>query len=186
MLDIYTRMKLPHAARVDQVMAKKLFYEQPHFSSHEQKLFTRDIEKITLRAQLLPENTHLLSFVDEVREYRGMLYLEIALRQQAHRQRIAELCWQFLPWPQVLIFRYDTMYALNMALVRLNQADKSRNTVEERLDTDWGEADDALWQAVSLQDVPAQDFYQLYRGLFDRLSQFMAVCDTINMDRKIV
>ena len=35
-------------------------------------------------------------------EYGDVLVLEIALRQAARRQRIAELFWQYLPRPQVL------------------------------------------------------------------------------------
>ena len=100
--DLYAAMQLPAAARLDERMAKHLFYQQPKFTRRDEALFTKDIERITLRYALTPETTHLAPYRDDVREYGDVLVLEIALRQAARRQRIAELFWQYLPRPQVL------------------------------------------------------------------------------------
>lgn len=168
--DLYAAMQLPPAARLDERMAKNLFYQQPKFTRRDEALFTKDIERITLRYALTPETTHLAPYRDDVRDYGDVLVLEIALRSDARRQRIAELFWQYLPRPQVLIFEAGERYALALALVRTNQADRTRNTVEETLTMDDLAATDAIWAQLAYPTIPATDFYQLVRGAFDRMS----------------
>lgn len=168
--DIYEQMQLPAAARLDERMAKHLFYQQPRFTRRDEALFTKDIERITLRYALTPETTHLAPYRDDVRDYGDVLVLEIALRSDARRQRIAELFWQYLPRPQVLVFTTGERYALALALVRTNLADRTRNTVEETLTMDDLAAADALWAQLAYPTIPATDFYQLVRGAFDRMS----------------
>ena len=168
--DLYAAMQLPPAARLDERMAKNLFYQQPKFTRRDEALFTKDIERITLRYALTPETTHLAPYRDDVRDYGDVLVLEIALRSDARRQRIAELFWQYLPRPQVLIFTNGERYALALALVRTNQADRTRNTVEETLTMDDLAATDAIWAQLAYPTIPATDFYQLVRGAFDRMS----------------
>ena len=168
--DIYEQMQLPAAARLDERMAKHLFYQQPRFTRRDEALFTKDIERITLRYALTPETTHLAPYRDDVRDYGDVLVLEIALRSDTRRQRIAELFWQYLPRPQVLIFTTGERYALALALVRTNLADRTRNTVEETLTMDDLAATDALWAQLAYPTIPATDFYQLVRGAFDRMS----------------
>ena len=168
--DLYAAMQLPPAARLDERMAKNLFYQQPKFTRRDEALFTKDIERITLRYALTPETTHLAPYRDDVREYGDVLVLEIALRQAARRQRIAELFWQYLPRPQVLVFSTGERYALALALVRTNLADRTRNTVEETLTMDGLTATDAIWAQLAYPTIPATDFYQLVRGAFDRMS----------------
>lgn len=168
--DLYAAMQLPPAARLDERMAKNLFYQQPKFTRRDEALFTKDIERITLRYALTPETTHLAPYRDDVREYGDVLVLEIALRSDARRQRIAELFWQYLPRPQVLIFTTGDCYALALALVRTNQADRTRNTVEESLTMDGLTATNAIWAQLAYPTIPATDFYQLVRGAFDRMS----------------
>ncbi len=162
--DLYAAMQLPPAARLDERMAKNLFYQQPKFTRRDEALFTKDIERITLRYALTPETTHLAPYRDDVREYGDVLVLEIALRSDARRQRIAELFWQYLPRPQVLIFEAGERYALALALVRTNQADRTRNTVEESLTMDGLTATNAIWAQLAYPTIPATDFYQLVRG----------------------
>lgn len=168
--DIYEQMQLPASARLDERMAKHLFYQQPKFTRRDEALFTKDIERITLRYALTPETTHLAPYRDDVREYGDVLVLEIALRQAARRQRIAELFWQYLPRPQVLVFSTGERYALALALVRTNLVDRTRNTVEETLTMDGLTATDAIWAQLAYPTIPATDFYQLMRGAFDRMS----------------
>lgn len=168
--DIYAAMQLPEAARLDERMAKNLFYQQPKFTRRDEALFTKDIERITLRYALTPETTHLAPYRDDVRDYGDVLVLEIALRQDARRQRIAELFWQYLPRPQVLIFTTGERYALALALVRTNLVDRTRNTVEETLTMDGLTATDDIWAQLAYPTIPATDFYQLVRGAFDRMS----------------
>lgn len=168
--DLYAAMQLPPAARLDERMAKHLFYQQPKFTRRDEALFTKDIERITLRYALTPETTHLAPYRDDVRDYGDVLVLEIALRSDARRQRIAELFWQYLPRPQVLIFEAGERYALALALVRTNLADRTRNTVEESLSMDGLAATDDIWTQLAYPTIPATDFYQLVRGAFDRMS----------------
>jgi len=168
--DLYAAMQLPPAARLDERMAKNLFYQQPKFTRRDEALFTKDIERITLRYALTQETTHLAPYRDDVRDYGDVLVLEIALRSDARRQRIAELFWQYLPRPQVLIFEAGERYALALALVRTNQADRTRNTVEETLTMDGLAATDDIWTQLAYPTIPATDFYQLVRGAFDRMS----------------
>ena len=168
--DLYAAMQLPAAARLDERMAKNLFYQQPKFTRRDEALFTKDIERITLRYALTPETTHLAPYRDDVREYGDVLVLEIALRSAARRQRIAELFWQYLPRPQVLVFSTGERYALALALVRTNLVDRTRNTVEETLTMDGLTATDAIWAQLAYPTIPATDFYQLMRGAFDRMS----------------
>ena len=168
--DIYKQMQLPSAARLDERMAKNLCYQQPKFTRRDEALFTKDIERITLRYALTPETTHLAPYREDVREYGDVLVLEIALRQAARRQRIAELFWQYLPRPQVLVFSTGERYALALARVRTNLVDRTRNTVEETLTMDGLTATDAIWAQLAYPTIPATDFYQLMRGAFDRMS----------------
>ena len=169
-MEIYEKMNLPLAARIDRVVAKKQFYDNGDLSSADKKLFDH-VEKIHWRYALKTETTFIQTFTDEERDYPEIEVMEVLLREEKQINRLAEVMLRSIPYPMLIFFQSGEKIQLYLGKLRQNQADSSRMTLMATEHTDWLMANDAFWATLSLKKMPTVNFCALYEAWFDTVSR---------------
>lgn len=173
---MYDVLNIPAACKVDNVIYKKLFYENADLSAADKKLFTENIDKITWRYSLKPESCFVKPYKDEVREYGEVEIVEAALTQQAGEKRIAEIVMRTIPYPLLLVLKYEESVQLWAAHQRSSQNDSEKNVLEESVYTAWLDSAEfeKLSVALDFQKLRNGNFYELYSDMVDGISVFNA------------
>jgi hypothetical protein len=173
---MYDALNIPAACKVDNVIYKKLFYENADLSAADKKLFAENINKITWRYSLKPENCFVKPYKDEVREYGEVEIIETALTRQAGEKRIAEIIMHTIPYPMFLVLKYEESAQLWAAHQRSSQNDSEKNVLEEPVCTAWLDSAELekLSAALDFQKLRNGNFYELYSDMVDGISVFNA------------
>ena len=169
---MYDALNIPETCKVDNVIYKKLFYENADLLAADKKLFTENVDKITWRYSLKPDNCFVKPYKDEVREYGEVEIIETALTRQAGEKRIAEIIMRTIPYPMLLVLKYEESVQLWAAHQRNSQNDSEKNVLEESVCTAW--LDSAEFEALSakldFQALRHGNFYGLYTDVVDGIS----------------
>ena len=173
---MYDVLNVPAACIVDNLIYKKLFYENADLSAADKKLFAENINKITWRYSLKPENCFVKPYKDEVREYGEVEIIETALTRQAGEKRIAEIIMHTIPYPMFLVLKYEESAQLWAAHQRSSQNDSEKNVLEEPVCTAWLDSAELekLSAALDFQKLRNGNFYELYSDMVDGISMFNA------------
>lgn len=169
-MEIYEKMSLPTAARIDRVVAKKQFFDNGALASADKKLFDH-VEKIYWRYALKTETAFLQPFADEERDYPEIEVIEVLLRKKKQLNRLVEIIMRSIPYPMLLFFFLGEKAQLWLGKLRKNQADTGRMTLTETEQTEWLAEDDGFWENISLKKMPTANFCTLYEALFDAVSR---------------
>ena len=169
-MNIYNAMKLPSAARIDRVVAKRQFYDNGDLSAADKKLFDH-MEKIYWRYALKTENTFLQPYADEERDYSEIEVMEVVLRDVRQSDRLAEIIMRAIPYAMLLFFRHGEQIQMRMGKLRKNMADSSRMTLTAVEQTAWMAEDDDFWKVLSLGNAHIANFCALYEAWFDAVSR---------------
>lgn len=173
---MYGALNIPATCKVDNVIYKKLFYENADLSAADKKLFTENIDKITWRYSLKPESCFVKPYKDQVREYGEVEIVEAALTWQAGEKRIAEIVMRTIPYPLLLVLKYEESVQLWAAHQRNSQNDSDKNVLEESAYTAWLDSAEfeKLSAALDFQKLRNGNFYELYSDMVDRIFVFNA------------
>lgn len=173
---MYDVLNIPAACKVDNVIYKKVFYENADLSAADKKLFTENIDKITWRYSLKPENCFVKSYRDTVREYGEVEIIEAVLTRQAGERRIAEIIMRTIPYPMLLVLQHENQVQLWAAHQRNSQNGSEKNVLEEPAYTAWLDSAELekLSAALDFQKLRNGNFYELYNDMVDGISVFNA------------
>lgn len=173
---MYGALNIPATCKVDNVIYKKLFYENADLSVADKKLFTENVDKITWRYSLKPDNCFVKPYKNEVREYGEVEIIETALTRQAGEKRIAEIVMRTIPYPMLLVLKYEESVQLWAAHQRNSQNDSNKNVLEESVYTAWLDSAEfeKLSAALDFQKLRNGNFYELYSDMVDGISVFNA------------
>jgi len=173
---MYGALNIPATCKVDNVIYKKLFYENADLSAADKKLFTENVDKITWRYSLKPDNCFVKPYKNEVREYGEVEIIETALTRQAGEKRIAEIVMRTIPYPMLLVLKYEESVQLWAAHQRNSQNDSEKNVLEESVCTAWLDSAELekLSATLDFQKLRNGNFYELYSNMVDGISVFNA------------
>lgn len=173
---MYENLHIPAACKVDNVIYKKLFYENGVLSAADKKLFSEGIEKITWRYSLKPDNCFVKPYKDATREYGEVELIEVVLTRQAGERRIAEIIMRTIPYPMLLVLQCENQAQLWAAHQRSSQNDSEKNVLEEPVCTGWMDRAEFGELSVKLdfQTLRHGNFYELYSDVVDRICVFNA------------
>lgn len=121
----------------DKKIAKNIFYAQDDFSKHAEKLFTKQVDTISLIAVLNTNNTNIESYITEEELYAELLVISVVIRDTTSVDKISTIIHQIIPNPLLLIIHYESQAMLTISHKRKNKADKSKQVVEQIYHTDW-------------------------------------------------
>ena len=167
-MDTYDFLNIPDSCFIGNTIYKKLFYENADLSTSDKSLFTDTISKITWIYCLKPETINIPAYKDEVRDYPEIEVIEVLVHKDYKLKRIAEIIMRTIPYPMLLVFKWEDEKQLYVAHQRLS--DSSRNTIEEFISTDWLESDSALFAKLDIKQMRFTNFYALYSDIVDTIS----------------
>ena len=137
MESILQYFNLPSSCYFNSNIPKKMFYDNSLLNATDKRIFTDTIKKITLKNQLNEQTINIRSYKDSIRFYEEVAFITILLDEDKKYKRIAQIVQQTIPYPVVLIFECEGKSLINGCHKRTNQADSSKNTVEEHHYSDW-------------------------------------------------
>lgn len=170
----YEFFNVPASCEVKNTIFKKLFYENADLSPADKKLFTDNIKKVTWLYCLKQETINVKPYKDEIREYSEMQFMEIELEKEGRLDRIAEIIMRTIPYPMILTFNINDKLKFFVAHQRVNLNDRSKNTIESMISTDWLNSDSILFQKLDIQKMNFSNFYALYMDIVDAISVYNA------------
>jgi hypothetical protein len=169
-MDTYKFLNIPDSCLIGNTIYKKLIYENADLSTSDKSLFTDTINKVTWLYCLKPETINIPAYKDEVRDYPEIEVIEVLVHKDYNLKRIAEIIMRTIPYPMLLVFKWEDEKQLYVAHQRVSQSDSSRNTIEEFISTDWLDGDSALFAKLDIREMRFTNFFTLYSDIVDTIS----------------
>ena len=171
-MDIFDGFYIPQNCKVNKTVFKKLFYENATLSNTDKDLFANSIEKITWSYCLKPETTNIQSYIDETRDYSEIEIFLVQLAKDKGLNRLAEVIMTSIPYPMVLIFGMENQFQIWSGHQRINLNDKSKNTINEFVQTQWLTAEDQLFKNLDIRNLNQSNCFALYSDIVDAISKY--------------
>lgn len=169
-MEAYRFLNIPDSCFVGSTIYKKLFYENADLGTRDKAIFADVIEKIKWVYCLKPETINIPSFKDQVRDYPEIEVIEVKLKKDASLKRIAEMIMRTIPYPMLLVFKWEDKKQLYVAHQRINQNDSSKNTIEDFIATGWLDSKSFLFAKLDIKEMRFTNYYTLYSDLVDAIS----------------
>lgn len=171
---LYQSFHLPPACAVNSTIYKKLFDENADLAKADKELIKDKVSKMIWRYCLKAETIHVPPYIDEVREYPEIEFLEVQLTCEGKLKRLAEIMMRTIPYPMVIFFRLQDKVQLWLAHQRINQSDPNKNTLEDFVTTEWLPEDDPLFERLDIRTMRFTNCWTLYSDLVDAVSIYHA------------
>ena len=172
---ILESFNFPKQCELNQVMFKKIFYENVQMSKSMKDIFTSDVDKIYLRYFLESDSMNIKLYKDEMREYDKIAVIEVLLNNDKKTNKVAEMIQRGIPYPVILIATYENRTLLNVVHKRTNLVDDTKNTIEEMIITDWfteenmSEMQGKFLVSIDVKGLSYSNFYRFYADIVDRV-----------------
>lgn len=181
-MNLFDCFNLPASCKVGNTIFKKQFYDNADLSKADKDLFTNAVNKVTWQYCLKPETINIQPYKDEEHDYPELEVLEVTLAVNTKVKRIAEIIMRAIPYPMVLVFRLDDKFQLWAAHQRISQADSTKNTIDEFINTDWidfenqTEWDSDFLKEINLKNFSHANFYRFYSDFIDKIYLYNLQC----------
>lgn len=177
---LYKSMNIPESCVVGNTLFKKLFYENASMNIKDKELFKDHINKITWEYSFKSDTINILPYKDDEREYDEIALLGVDLEEDSRYKKIAEIIQKTIPYPLILVMKYNGRILINVAHKRLNKVDETKDTIEEFLYTDWidlensTERDNHFFESINIRMLSYTNFYKFYSDFVDKVNVFNA------------
>jgi hypothetical protein len=135
--DFLGLLRIPQECYVGKRIFKKLFYDNARFNSSDKKAFQEHLDYVTWLYALKPDNIGIKGYADQEREYLETSVLMVQLKESKSAERLIKLIHRAIPYPLLLICRFQEAVMLSIALKRFNLAEKGAILAEEVLSSGW-------------------------------------------------
>lgn len=160
--------------KLNQFIAKKNFNANNELSKSDKAVLTDDVKKIILTYQLQPTKMNVNPYKDDTREYPLINVFEIIIGNGKKVKRIAEIVFRAIPFPCVLVFRFENNFQIWTAHQRTNINDETKNIIEEMISTNWVSGKDKIFEKLDIKKMRFTDFYALYSDIVDTICIYNA------------
>jgi len=163
-------LRIPQECYVGKRIFKKLFYDNARFNSSEKKAFQEHLDYVTWLYALKPDNIGIKGYADQEREYLETSVLMVQLKESKSAERLINLIHRAIPYPLLLICRFQEAVMLSIALKRFNLAEKGAIVAEELLSSGWinlnavSPNEMTFLKSLAIDDRRYLNFLELYQG----------------------
>lgn len=171
-MEDYAFLKLPISCAVGNTIFKKHFYDNGDLTRADEKLLKTAVTKMTWLYTLKKETLNIPPYADEIRAYPEIEIIEVRLESVQKIERLAEIIMRTIPYPLLLIFRFQQQWAFWTAHQRNRLKDETKNTLEGFVHTSFLASDAALFKTLDFQTLAVTNCYQLYSQIVDVISIF--------------
>ncbi|SDU55327.1 DUF4391 domain-containing protein [Desulfobacula phenolica] len=175
MIDFYAALNIPDACYLGKRIFKKLVYDHTKLNATDKKAFADDVDGIEWKYTLKPSTINIPRYEDEDHEYLEVAIIDVILKAPHRHKRIAKIIQRAIPYPAMIVFRYDISIALNLALKRINRADQNKIMVKAFHDTHWMNLDSPsdqetdFFKSLDINNFAFNHFYDWYADLLQRV-----------------
>ena len=175
MAGIEEYFNLPEDALLNKKVHKKLFSEHGDLSAADRKILKEVAENINWYAVLKPDNIKIPAYSDESSEYNELSILIVTLAKQVSINRLSEIIHRTIPYPLLVVFRFENFDVLSAAPKRFSQASSEALVVEAFYDTGWidmsnsSELVNVFLGSIHNASLNQQNLKKWYRSVVDRI-----------------
>lgn len=155
-------LNLPKESIYKQFIPKKQFYNHGNFNQTEKNIFIHGIERITLYAQLTRDNTNLDPYKDETKTYEEISIFLVELRIKDDIEKIASLIMESIPYPVILIGKYDEQYNFYGAHQRDNKVDEQKIILERMHQTGFVNSNTTFINQINYKNLSKTNLFTFY------------------------
>lgn len=148
-------LNIPDSAVMGKTVFKKLFYENAELSKTDVNRIKDNIDKIDWLYSLRPDTVNVLPYQDDLSDIK----------------RMAEIIMRAIPYPMLLIFRYEDKVLYGVSHQRTSQTDISQNVIEELIVTDFVSPEEKV---IDFKQYSYSNFYAMYCDLMDSIILYNA------------
>lgn len=154
---------------------KKIFYEEGGLNKSEMKIFTDNIDKITLLFSFTEDNMNIKPYIDEDREYDEIAIIQVAINDKSKSGKIGEIIQRTIQYPIVILFTMGDEVQINVATKIINKSDESKNVVEKTIRTHWinksnlTKIEKDFFKSLDMKELSFANFHRFYMDIFDRV-----------------
>lgn len=173
--DFINKLNIPEGCELNKNVYKSLFYDKSDMKYSDKQVFTKDIEKISWLYTLKEDTILISAYGDEEKDYSEIAIIEVDLRKTNRIERVADIMQRTIPYPLMIIFKYENNILINLAHKRINKADHEKATYDQLIQTDWidleklNKKEKKLISNLDFQDLSYFNFYQFYSDLVERI-----------------
>ncbi|GAA6168453.1 DUF4391 domain-containing protein [Sessilibacter corallicola] len=179
---------VPSSCELNKPIFKKMFSEATDgkksiLDAADKKALKDDVEKIRWLYTLKPNTINIAPYKDSEREYPEIAILHVELSNSVSNKniykRIAHFINRAIPYPLVILFTCEKTGTQNLSLVladkRINQADKEKWVIEDRIHSYWinlssvSAAEMSFFESLKINNLPFTNFFAFYQALIERL-----------------
>jgi hypothetical protein len=177
MNQLIENLQIKKACYIGNTIFKKHFFENASMSKKDKEIFTKDVEKIIWQYALKEDNMRIPVYRDEEREYEEIAVIEVILSDNRHGKRIGVIVQATIPYPMILCFTFQNQAKLNLVNKRINQSDRSKNTLEEIIESEWIDFQNLTKRQYDFLNVfrvancSFRNFYKFYLDVIERVEQ---------------
>ena len=165
-------LNLPKECVYKQFIPKKQFYTYGDLKATEKTIFTQRIERITLYAQLTRQNTNIPVFKDDTRTYEEISIFLVDLRETEAMEKIATSIMESIPYPIILIAKFDNQYNFFGAHQRDNLVDDQKIILERVYQTGFLDSNSIFIEQINYRELMKNDFFTFYNDYIQAIIEF--------------
>ena len=179
-------LHLPKNTLAEKIVTKNIF-ELAEISKSDNKMLTKDVEKITWEYRIAPDNSNIKAVCTDILDYSEIQIIRIDLKQRVHISHIIDLIFSSFQYPLLLIICESSESMFVAAHVRINQNDRSRLVVEDSIRTDWIPDPQIPENILDMSKMRSSNLFDLYSDLYGALSRIKAesqvpICQKLSPD----
>jgi len=137
---IQETLNYPEECYFNQKLPKNQVYENAELNTRDKKIFTKNIEEMTLTYYFNTEILNIPPYQDNQRRYTEVAIFEITLRETTKLNRIADIILRFVPYPSLIIFETEEYIRLYASHIREHKSDSTKITLDKQngmIHTNW-------------------------------------------------
>ena len=173
--EFYLAMQLPEDCSLGRRVFKKHFYDNATLSAVDKRALSNDVQTITLRYALTPQNVPIQPYTDETCEYQEIAILEVFLKEPRNATRVAGVVQHAIPYPVILVLACNDGLALSVAHKRFSRSTHGEIVAEGLQRTPWLKGEERTGEEIgflnslSMHKLPQTNFQAFYNALYSRI-----------------
>lgn len=186
-------LDIPKECIVNQVIPKKVIFEEANLNSSDKAVFTEFVRQFKWYAKFAESTIRIPKYSDEIREYEEVEIINIILKDEnIHRStnsnsyfkedkkidRILDIIFRFMPFPLLIVVQFKKEIRLFVSHISNHLSDSTKITVDEVISSNWidtmdmNELEINLFNNIQPNNLDFTNCYTFYTGFVDNLIHY--------------
>lgn len=189
-------LQIPNDCIINKPIFKTLLNENANLNTRNKKILTDYIQKIKWYGRFAEDNTRIKPYIDNKKEYLEVEIItiqlkeenlikenidnEIIIKPEQKINRIIDIIFRFIPYPQLIIIKYKNFIKLNVANIRNHDVDPTKITIDETIKTPWintenlEEIDKTFFENIQYANHNMTNMHSFYKTYIDSITHYNA------------